>query len=845
MKHLVSCLLAFSLATPAAAEPPIRPIELPERRLNPNGFIQPVRQLKSPKLTPRNVRMAVYNVKQLPLLLCDDGNMYDVDGRPLTDLERVQRIADRILASDLEVVVLNEVFDADAQQRFARLLDPVFPYHVDRIDSLLDPVDSGLMVFSRHPFVQMELGQRDTPEIVKWFNGDGVPRRRSGGFVGFQPFRCDASYAEYAFEQADCLANKGVGLVKIRLPLGEDVLVAFSHFVASYEDDEVEVLCAKRRDRGRALAQAADLLTAGAGADGDEAYAVFLGDLNIDGNPHEPIERKCEDGQWTDMFDPVDPFVPFAACGDLSDARCQAEGRLLVDAWAFDTSPEDLGRTASFPFTMDLSDVNQFSEGERLDYVLYRGGSASHGPVRRPAMVPQHLTIPYGLSGETGSLSDHLPVAVDMLLPRNVGALRHATPRLARDIDVPPAGRIVTPMRITEPGQVQWSLLDGASGTYELFTEGGLPTHFEIYAPHDLSRPLKPWRAAGHKTATYALPAPPYYVKTYARTKDATTHDRYAMGDYRIIARQHDCQTPRDACVLMTGELPGTLAEWPRDQLGREDALYFEFLADDADEPIAPTHTFAIATTGAPLPRFNFEVLTHPTAERVPDLDEVGASLTPIRQSVSLRGMRGRAEVPTWKSYLLKVQRTDPDFNGPTRVSHTSDLTYFVPRSISVHQEDDASAHDELWITLTPGTRLGEQVTARNVHRHMAHFTELPLIDELEDGGTPWPAHGLGQKRFISGLSAMIVEDDDEDDEFERGDLLFGAPNDTNPQRNANGQVIMPLSPGDSALETRWIWSSRTRNVASDPDDTDYMYSLRFRLSHMPPCLIWSDVPGC
>ena len=27
-----------------------------------------------------------------------------------------------------------------------------------------------------------------------------------------------------------------------------------------------------------------------------------------------------------------------------------------------------------------------------------------------------------------------------------------------------------------------------------------------------------------------------------------------------------------------------------------------------------------------------------------------------------------------------------------------------------------------------------------------------------------------------------------------------------------------------------------------DPDDTDYWYEMDFRLSHVPPCLVWSDV---
>ena len=805
--------------------------------------------------TPRNVRVATYNVQQMPPPWANDGHYFDEDGTPISDVDRLALTIDNILASDYEVVALNEVFDEDARATLVAALEPDFPFFIAYIGNDTDTQDSGLMLFSKHPFVEMQLDDEHVYEcgdVEIGFAGthSECPER----LLGFTEFHCDGTYAnDPIWDQVDCYTSKGAGLVEIMLPTGDPMFVAFSHFVASYESDSKSVQLAKISDRRKALEAIGRLVTDGSEENalpappGDltDHLVVVMGDLNIDGNAFHDQELAEANAEWGDAFGGDQSTVQFTSCGELPLQTCLDQERSMVDPWAFDTSKDDLGRTNGFPFTLDLTDASTRSAGERLDYILYRGPSASQ-PGNVDMMIPQHAHIAWSLAGAAGLLSDHLPLGLDILLPIRRTTPSHSTPRTAQAITMvnpDDANPPNVPMQIQAPGHMQWVHLDVPPGTYTVRTLGG-SVGFDLYAPEDLSRPIPIRHEAIRGGMVYVLDQPPYFMRTFVAGTDADgnrIHNREATAGYQVQVTRHRCTSPDQACILVAGG-EGLPVTWPALPVNAADTLWFEFLADQSDQASPPIHEFsALRVSGANLPAFAFSVVDmsqHP----VGGLTWTDRVATAAERTKRVRGLTGGAGTPSFQSLLFKLRRTDPMYTGKMKVAETTNLTYFVPQSLRVVQENDDSAHDELALFSGINPDLFYQsVTEKNVHEHANLFTHLPPIDELEDGGTPWPAgKTIGSWRLTGEFPLVLAEDDDEDNDVEQGDWMLALPAPANAFARANGFAVGTLPLDISHREVDWTWTDDPSQ--SDPDDTSYQYKLNFRLSHVPPCLVWQNV---
>ncbi len=836
----------------------------------------------------RNVRIATYNVQQKDDIANQDGHFYDPYGGGLTDLDRAAVIAENIRASDFEIVALQEVFDEDSRATFVSLLDKDYPYHVDYIRHGPDLQDSGLMLFSVHPFEQMDLDSQDnyapffgaedesqvnnlSDTFLGWVNGDSKYAESNEGYVGFTRFTCDSSYAyEPVWDQPDCYSSKGAGLVKVGLPMGESLYVVFSHFVANYVYDNQDEICAKRADRAKAFDQIDKLLRDATPDVNNQLNTmdpfshniVLIGDLNIDGNPYTPPADTCDTGQWDYFFNPSGYGPIPLRCGDKDLGWCQDRGAYLVDAWAFDTSPDDLGRTNGLSFYTDLSDPERFDQGHRLDYIAYRGTSRSAQPsLHINQLIPQHLTTPWDLSGVGGRLSDHLPAAVDLLLVPDDTPLTRETPRRAGYNFVGLGQTITESLAITVPGQMQWTILDGEPGTYNVVTTSGVPTAAEVYAPYDLTRPLEPRIDEGPDRRIYKLDNPPYYVRTFVGTnKDG--QNRNATTPYTLILDRFDCQSPAEACILLAGDDNGEIAIWPNKPLAFNESLFFRVTVDSADDAQPVEHDFSVTAefTPVPLPEFTFAFRTlgnlplpNPTvAEGGPNFLTWDNLTDFAAQGIRLRAIKGELRPASHQDVLLRVSRPDPTFVGLTRVAHRTDLTYFHPLTISVIEEEDSTTwYDELYLALELGPKLGDVVTASNVSDHTSHFDPLPTIDATTDGGAPWPAYfWLPRYRYQEELSLLILESDldniEDADESIVGEQAVRLANayDNNALSDLGGQHVKTLPDNQVSRWLTWRWSD-TGEPVQDTSDAEYLYEMEFVLSHVPPCLRWAGLPGC
>jgi endonuclease/exonuclease/phosphatase family metal-dependent hydrolase len=478
----------------------------------------------------------------------------DLKGSGFSGLDKEDRaieIALGVLRADPDVIVFNEVFSEIARDELVNQLSPVYPHYVSLIsaeppledvtlgffDDLVDvipgdllsyavePLDSGLMLFSRFPLMNMPPNARNDAICM-----DQLCRLEgnSGGSFFIDDKIAFVRYDEWG--GLDGLASKGAAMVKLDTP-GQPTFVVFTHMQA----DEGDVYAIERADQYRDMRDLLKNTLTVAELKGAPVYVA--GDLNTPGGS----------GEWGNRFDPDYFFEnPFFACGNSRPCEPDGNGHVLVDAWGFETSPTDPGKTSS--------------GGNRLDYVLHGLGNGR--------LCMEHIRIPWEVA-DGGEIwySDHKPVLADM----NVAGRWCSANRLAPNANYRPAEFVfggtdcddndpanpcdqdkwfgpTDGAGIMAPGGYQWFVID-QPGSYSVSISSS-SVEFDIYHHTDLSRPLLPYdKDEGEYGLPFAMPDPPYYIRTFA--VNGGQPDRTLAGvDYTLSVHQHLCREPLDACFL-------------------------------------------------------------------------------------------------------------------------------------------------------------------------------------------------------------------------------------------------------------------------------------------------------
>ena len=530
----------------------------------------------------------------------------------LSEPARAIKMAQRIVETDQDIVVLNEMFHPAARTAFVTVLAQLGPYKhyisllrghapvegftlnelvamqtggalgtfLENLPDFFDyeavPNPSGIMIFSKYPFLPLQGSSIVNDSLCL------DPECDYAGMNGNAPL----TPQDFAFdvyddcELEDCWASKGVGLVKIDTP-GEASYVAFTHMQADYYD----TFKFHPGTRAKQFAAIRNLMTGAIPAAEVSGAAIYLaGDLNVIGAPRGSNESS-EAVEWHQVFDPASSSGNvaggFFACGNGVDAGNFSQPcmfgingtRQMTDAWGFESSPTDLG-------------ISNEDDGYRLDYLVHSVG--------RRCM--QHATIAWDLradpdgSGGVTWLSDHMPLRGDFgtsadwcspnddpeaaLPSRNLHDLKFGPTNCATGGFPNPIchqDEIVTApeAKIGPAGAFQWFRIT-QPGTYSFDLDPlnlGEHVEFVIYHHTDLSRPIRPFdEKEGEMGIIYSMPEPPYYIRTFA--VDAFGEpDRMAQNrPYTLKVHQHLCRTPEDACVLDPGMALASPYEyvWPQ-----------------------------------------------------------------------------------------------------------------------------------------------------------------------------------------------------------------------------------------------------------------------------------------
>jgi hypothetical protein len=466
------------------------------------------------------------------------------------------RLADKVLQSNYDVVVFNEAFDESYKDKiFERLhgeaADGKFPYVLRRLNSdgwlgITDPFDdSGLMMFSKWPF-DRKVGNEDG-----CFDGEAsVDVRGSETETVLVPDPSNEVMSEYTVNKSaygfrrygwdtessdDTLANKGIGFARLVAPTGIKYDVFFSHLQAYYGGDDYDQYLERIKNRKDQLRIAQDLMECLHGIGGADAI-VLAGDLNINGDISNDYWDKDDEGalkgdgyaekqRHNNRYE-WDHFFNINAGGNSFFKTT------LLDSWANAMSkPECLPNFAGGPaagcgvtgddapytglttYDRGFSWGNQESE-ERLDYIVFGSKGTRDATHRFGDFGPQHISKAYNIwkgndyeGGITKLADDNGPLPKlggSQILSDHIGlngeidyATPHSNPADAFPIEDPSGG--LFEMQLERRGVAQWFRIEEpGSYVFSVNPASHLPAlpdngiTYRVYTADELSKPAVP-----------------------------------------------------------------------------------------------------------------------------------------------------------------------------------------------------------------------------------------------------------------------------------------------------------------------------------------------------------------
>lgn len=669
-----------------------------------------------------SLRIATYNSYLLsPLFKCPPfaGLMPECLAQIEGESEQwAKRLASEILDhhDELDVIVLNEVWDEDAKKILAERLKNLYPNQVRNIDAPLLTIrasvfqggvnaqaeaipkgeDSGLMLFAKKDFEFVDLPRAR----FRWPADAASELDASTPHVAFVLFEACSDF--------DCLSAKGAAMVRLRHKAsGQIHNVVMTHLQADYPDDGSSYANTrlKQLEAVRELIEQTHPDLPGRLLDGRETL-FFLGDLNV---PY--LKDRTEwDRRFTEGY--------FATS--------------MYEAAHFTSSRRDVLPT------------NETDE-ERLDYILAAPRPWTSGSKHT---CVQHVTYPVEFRALE---SDHFMVHASVQ-----SGFHHCSPSIARPIVLGTGTQGVVVdhdgtrdvTRIHAPDAMQWFLVDaGEGGTFSIGRDSN-DVRAEVYLPEDLTTPVSRYNTTLGKLPTGCMRACYAYDKFvlpgrfYVRVRGAL---RTTTTNYALHVRRHTCATRQDACVLMpgtTGIARLSSAETPAPN--RQNEAWFRF------------RVVASATSGkAQTVNFTPTGLGQGVTASLVDLDLASGSGSPRTHSsgaISVRAAGG-------SDGYLRIRQSTPQAGQERRVTvdYTSNLRFLSVGALVCRDETNPEqGSDDMF------TRFYIDGAVRRAPGAGEKSFDCNDSDDTED----W-SEMLGEKelRYIDRLGVQLLEGDDVSDD--------------------------------------------------------------------------------
>ena len=776
-----------------------------------------------------NVRVLTYNVQ------CRSWGMEVLAQGTLTPTtsaeERAREISKRILNSyrTWDIVCLNEVFDEDAREVFIAELGAEYPEQIQKCDvdnlglqlgitaaaagliaipgigwlaaigiavgalALLAETkyeDSGLMVFSRLPFVSDPI----PASMVQFLQDAGITGLSSIPRVAFVPY-------EEATE-ADKFAAKGVVYAAFKRPDGETLHLLASHTQADPLTDIGKNATVRKKQLDRVLG----LLDQFASTSEE---VLVCGDLNIYGT-HDPGSGPRQ--EWKDIF-------------ATSGSRFTDE---LVDSWYREQCPGEAAFGGT-PLPPDTFDRGVTANGnQRLDYLIR---SLPGFPGR---LIGQHLAIPWEVANGTGGsamyTSDHLPLSIDYHAMHAKGTAMLAQPL---DFEDPAPGQFPPDQEVNgsfENGQMHWYRVD-RKGAYGFKFDKDGPCAFEVYTADNLSVSHAPFRLLTDPPdeempfgVRFVLPSAPFYIRVFPLKRNegasytlrihrfAGTSEADAIGLRRGIEEHF---TPKAGAPHSPN-----LSTTPWDEM---DSVWFCAPFDTRQDGSLTVES--TITVRGDLDAFGLLVLSEEAGQQKDLVAQEGSGSDPVVG----RHVYNR---PAAGFFLVRRETGSPFPLLSFSILLESDVTYLyskpstVPGALVGPATHAKEAAQLTCIDETDGfmgSEWGSDDIQINLSSNGDLLVHIPHSDDLDfDDDTERELPQLDGIRYIGGADFELVELDDFSP-VDRASVHLP------PFKAVQADPSLVTNPGDgSTLVAKF-------RVVFDEDDDDGIYDLSVSVSQEPP----------
>ncbi|MBP6748125.1 MAG: hypothetical protein KA144_00690 [Xanthomonadaceae bacterium] len=596
------------------------------------------------------------------------------------DPEEIDAAADAIansilsIENEVDIVVLNEVWDERARDRLVLRLSAVFPSHVSKIDlgaslplSVVLPElgvpdaslphisgeDSGLMLFAKRD-VEFLPFAREAPVILPSAIEGNVPHVR-------------AETLNVRAISVDALAAKAVAAVHVRQRIGTQNIRAYIVFTHMQADDEFAAVRERQLQQIRNFIEA-EVIDPNLGVKDELKRVLVFGDLNIDGMRGvipTSLSKPPVKEEWQNRF-----------------ASPDASEQPFDDLWATTTSEKDFGPTYL---------RGSIDGSSRYDYAL---GVRPQGQVPEGlGFCAQHMKIRL-----EDSYSDHSALVSDFNQPFPFCSPRTAL-QPAFDAMVPGShDGIADAIRIDRPGAMQWFHFPlESAATIDVVIPATTPVRSTMFAADNLSRPIAPVENSA-RVSTYSVPDD-FFIRIEGK-------QRSFAGDYTVSFLRRKCLSADRPCVL-TPTLPQEAVFPANNLLGNEDSAWFRIAVTDLPDG-AKSQGISIMFRG-------LNANLKPTLMLESDPNAVVDSDT--------FSINGRGTVITFSptaaaNYLVKVTRgADKSAEQRIRVGWDTNLTVVKVRSLVCADETNGIA----------GSEAGED--------EIAHFVEYDGISRRNPTG--------------------------------------------------------------------------------------------------------------
>lgn len=639
---------------------------------------EPTHALTREATVPRSISpfsVLTYNAQFRPAIVDmhpgntagENSDIYGMD-----DKTRAGVIAEKILSSGADVVVLQEIWLEEPYQALVDALASTYP-HYTRFDNNLDEdiFGSGMVLFSRFPM--RSLGSEEA------FGHRNCLRAEGGA--------CFARFLEYdaqsQFEERP--TRKGLGYALLENPrTARPMHVFFTHLESSSAERDT-----RRKQLEQVLPFIEERLSLPVSMD-----AVMMGDLNIIGPRFGNVAEEYQEH----------------VVGMLG-------GLGLRDGWASQSLDDNA-------FTFDPTRNTSAVDGprQRLDYVLVR--TAPDGP----RLCVQHSVVEHArfVSDEVvdgfqvkRDLSDHFAVSAQLAQEAS-----QCDPERAEGLLADPASAEVALAReLVHVGSAQWYRID-APGTYGVRAtraDGGT-LRVTAFAADDLSTPmplLEGTELLSGRERAVLLADRPFYVRVQEPSGTAGVA-------YTLQVRRHQGASFADAIALapdqpfeavqMTSAVSQPLSRVHfrvRQRAlasGQPQRLTFALSAD------TPLRLTVLDGQRQPLPGLVL-VAPQPALVVAPETSPISGAEQELFVTVDRQGCTSCEE-------------------APFTVSWSSDLRQLALGKLTVlHQSDGPlqPGHDEVTVYLSVDGGTEQLVLDAKLDRHAASYLAVPPTIAFRD----------------------------------------------------------------------------------------------------------------